>query len=157
MTAIYLAWLTHIALFQPIDASYMQMLIASIVMAFLLYAQSCFLGIRFASRHTAVMLFAFIGASAFAIAAEIVIFAAVFRILGLVGPDHQSIHDAASCVYFSMITWTTVGYGDFVPTPAARMYASTEALLGYVFMALFISTTIAIVANYAPKPTGTDS
>jgi voltage-gated potassium channel Kch len=47
----------------------------------------------------------------------------------------------ADSIYFSMITWTTTGYGDFRPDPAARLVAASEALLGYVVMAIIIGIT----------------
>jgi hypothetical protein len=37
------------------------------------------------------------------------------------------------------VTWTTVGYGDFRPSEPARLYAASEAMVGYLFMGLFIS------------------
>ena len=42
-------------------------------------------------------------------------------------------------MYFSVITWTTVGYGDFVPTESTRLFAATEAFIGHVWMGLLIS------------------
>jgi hypothetical protein len=43
------------------------------------------------------------------------------------------------CYYFSIVTWTTVGYGDFRPTEAGRLFAASEAIVGLTFMGLFIS------------------
>jgi hypothetical protein len=37
-------------------------------------------------------------------------------------------------VYFSAITYTTVGYGDFVPTGALRFLCGMEALSGFVLI-----------------------
>jgi hypothetical protein len=45
-----------------------------------------------------------------------------------------------ACLYFSIVTWTTLGYGDVVPTDASRMIAASEALVGYIFMAILISS-----------------
>ncbi len=38
-------------------------------------------------------------------------------------------------LYFSIVTWTTLGYGDITPIGTARLAASIEALLGYIMMA----------------------
>lgn len=38
--------------------------------------------------------------------------------------------DRATCLYFSVVTWTTLGYGDVVPTPALRPIAALEAMVG---------------------------
>ncbi len=43
-----------------------------------------------------------------------------------------------NCVYYSVITFTTVGYGDIVPVGAARAVAAAEAFVGAFTMALFV-------------------
>ncbi|MCZ6813935.1 MAG: potassium channel family protein [Alphaproteobacteria bacterium] len=40
------------------------------------------------------------------------------------------------CLYFSITTFTTLGYGDFQPRPDMRLATSMEALFGMVSMAL---------------------
>ena len=40
-------------------------------------------------------------------------------------------------VYFSGITFATVGYGDFLPAPHARLLALTEGVLGAFTMGFF--------------------
>jgi len=42
-------------------------------------------------------------------------------------------------LYFSIVTWTTLGYGDLRPTLDARMFAASEALYGYFFMGLYVA------------------
>ena len=50
------------------------------------------------------------------------------------------IHNGAVSVYFSAITLTTVGYGDYIPSNSfCRLYAASEALLGYFLMATIIA------------------
>ena len=46
--------------------------------------------------------------------------------------------DPVDYIYFSVITWTTVGYGDITPSESSRLIAALEALSGYIFMGLFI-------------------
>lgn len=41
-------------------------------------------------------------------------------------------------LYFSLVTFTTLGYGDFKPEPWLRLIASTEALLGAILISGFI-------------------
>ncbi|MCX6550452.1 MAG: potassium channel family protein, partial [Acidobacteria bacterium] len=43
-------------------------------------------------------------------------------------------------IYYSTITYTTVGYGDFIPKPYPifRMLAAAEAFLGIFLAGLFI-------------------
>ncbi len=54
-------------------------------------------------------------------------------------------HDRYNALYFSIVTWTTLGYGDFHPTPDARIWASFEALLGYVFMGILVGLTVVLL------------
>ena len=42
------------------------------------------------------------------------------------------------CLYFSIVTFTTLGFGDIAPKPGFRLFASVEALLGAILMAMFI-------------------
>lgn len=64
----------------------------------------------------------------------IMTFADIYRFHGIYGPDGQLTRNPQDCFYLSVITWTTVGYGDFRPAESARMYAATEAIMGVVFM-----------------------
>ncbi|MCP5162185.1 MAG: pentapeptide repeat-containing protein [Hahellaceae bacterium] len=43
-----------------------------------------------------------------------------------------------SCLYFSIVTFTTLGYGDLTPTGLARANAATEAFVGSFTLALFV-------------------
>jgi hypothetical protein len=48
-------------------------------------------------------------------------------------------------IYFSVVTWTTLGYGDIVPSLAARPIAAMEALAGYLVMSLLIAVLLKMV------------
>ncbi len=54
-------------------------------------------------------------------------------------PEVQS-RSFGECLYFSIVTFTTLGYGDMRPTDDLRhrLLAGSEALLGVAIMALFI-------------------
>ncbi|NQE64293.1 potassium channel family protein [Caulobacter sp. RHG1] len=72
----------------------------------------------------------------------IAIYAGLYTDFGLKAGDTQ-VTDLGSCLYFSVIVWTTVGFGDITPaTPLARTFAALEALNGALVMALFVATLI---------------
>ncbi len=78
-------------------------------------------------------------------------FAFVYRKLGLVSSNGHRTTDPIVCLYFSIITWTTVGYGDFTPSPEARLFAAGEALLAYIFMAVLIAGFLHLLARFRPE------
>jgi len=41
-------------------------------------------------------------------------------------------------IYFSIVTFTTLGYGDITPTGLSRLFAAIEALMGSFTLALFV-------------------
>jgi voltage-gated potassium channel Kch len=50
----------------------------------------------------------------------------------------------SSFLYFSMVTLTTLGYGDVVPvTPAARIFAALEAVTGVLYIAITVARLVA--------------
>jgi voltage-gated potassium channel Kch len=63
---------------------------------------------------------------------------AVFR-------GHPEVEALAFMLYFSIVTLTTLGYGDIAPAaPAARMLCSLEAVIGQLFVAVFIARLVAL-------------
>ena len=45
-------------------------------------------------------------------------------------------------LYFSVVTWTTLGYGDFQPTESLRLLAAFQALLGTFFIPMLIAAVL---------------
>ena len=78
---------------------------------------------------------------------SILCFANLYKFGGLKSPDSTIVHSSIDSLYFSIITWTTVGYGDFTPTPEVRMYAAIEALLGTIFIPLILTALIYMLSN----------
>ena len=62
--------------------------------------------------------------------------------------------EMARYLYFSFVTLSTLGYGDVVPsTPAAQVLAPAEAILGQLYLAVFIARLIGMhVAAGRPCP-----
>jgi len=53
-----------------------------------------------------------------------------------------------AALYLSTITWTSVGFGDLVPTKETRAVAAIESILGYLFMA----GLAAVLIRWTQKP-----
>ena len=54
---------------------------------------------------------------------------------GRVGP---TLADLVHCLYFSVVTFTTLGYGDMQPsTMPAKFLANCESLVGLILVAAF--------------------
>lgn len=78
------------------------------------------------------------------IAAIICLFGNIYRWIGLKDSLGGCV-DLGKAIYFSAVTWTTLGYGDIAPIQADRWIAAIEALLGYVVMSLLIAVLLAMV------------
>jgi Ion channel len=61
-------------------------------------------------------------------------------------------HDWRSALYFSIITFTTTGYGDYHPTEEGRLVAASEALAGYIFFGMFVSLLASYFGTRSEKP-----
>jgi len=81
------------------------------------------------------------------ISININVFAEIYESLGVYDHDGNLVEDSNDAKYFSIVTWTTLGYGDFRPSVAARPYAATQALLGYFFMGILVGKVISIFSN----------
>ncbi|MBL9190201.1 MAG: two pore domain potassium channel family protein [Opitutaceae bacterium] len=55
-------------------------------------------------------------------------------------------------IYFSFMTYTTVGYGDLVPTGPIRFIAATEALNGWVLLGWSASFTFLEMQRFWREP-----
>ena len=70
----------------------------------------------------------------------IFLFSFIYFFAGIWNINHVKVNDFLSSLYFSIVTFTTLGYGDFHPKGYIRFFASFEALIGAVLIALFIVT-----------------
>jgi hypothetical protein len=67
-------------------------------------------------------------------------FAGIYRghgVLSAAGPE-KLMDDPTGALYFSIVTWTTLGYGDLLPATDIRLVAALEALMGYAFFGLAV-------------------
>ncbi len=70
------------------------------------------------------------------IAATISSFALYYWNAGIISKEGEISKSLVGALYFSITTFTTLGYGDFCPPPSARLATSMEALAGMVSMAI---------------------
>jgi len=82
------------------------------------------------------------------LASAILLYAYSYSVYGLWDNDKPA-EGKIAFLYFSIITWTTVGYGDIRPTNASRMIAASEAMLGYISMGLYIALIFLAIGNAA--------
>lgn len=70
-------------------------------------------------------------------------FAVLYSWIGIYRPGSDvQITDFGSAFYFSVVTWTTLGYGDIVPGNNARLIVVAEVAASYVVMALLIAALV---------------
>jgi hypothetical protein len=75
-------------------------------------------------------------------------FAFVYSSLGIINNAVEGtpvVYSYDLCLYYSIVTFTTLGYGDFYPTGIGRAVAAIEALTGFVVLGIFASTAITIL------------
>lgn len=78
----------------------------------------------------------------------ITIFGFVYTFYGVMDSKGNIVRgNLHTSMYFSIVTWTTLGYGDVQPTENLRWVAALEALLGYVYMGIFTAFLWAVVTQ----------
>ena len=81
----------------------------------------------------------------FSFAQIVIAFGILFGYTGIhasAQPD-QTLHDPLLGIYFSAVTITTLGYGDFLPAPfLSRAFVLIELLVGFYFVATIVSSFV---------------
>jgi hypothetical protein len=93
------------------------------------------------------------------VALLITAFAFVYQKLGIIdGQTGEETKDMIACLYFSVVTFTTLGYGDYYPYGLSRPMAALEALTGYLILGTLVSTSVSIIdpRNKVGAPTKDD-
>ena len=85
--------------------------------------------------------------------AEIWIFGITYVLLLMLSPAFGAVHgipalDVLDHIYFSAMTFTTVGFGDVYPSGPLRFLAGTEALTGLVLITWSASFTFLEMARF---------
>lgn len=91
----------------------------------------------------------------------IVVFAMLHSLVHVINPEAYQFGDnfytmhskagsppVATFIYFSVITATTLGYGDVLPaSPWAQCLATLEVLIGQLFVAIFIARLVGVLGR----------
>jgi len=72
----------------------------------------------------------------------------VYTSYGIISSNGVMTKDENTCAYFSVVTFTTLGYGDYAPSEKAKIYAASEALIGYLLLGFFVSLLIIFLQRY---------
>jgi voltage-gated potassium channel Kch len=78
----------------------------------------------------------------------IVGFAGAYQGLGILdnsGEGTRVTHNFLTSLYYSVVTFTTLGYGDFYPQGIARALAALEALTGYIVLGILASSGVSLL------------
>ncbi|MFP6844710.1 MAG: potassium channel family protein [Thalassolituus sp.] len=83
------------------------------------------------------------------LAVIIIVFAVLYWRYGLVQNGEKVDISFFTSIYFSITTWTTLGYGDFSPVERIRHITSVQAILGYVSLGILITLASGYMNNMA--------
>ena len=106
------------------------------------------LGKRIAKRHRLnqpTRLFRSILVTAFVLILLHVLEAFFWALLFLVLPAHGGLDSLHEAVYFSMVTFTTLGYGDITLNPEWQLLAGIEGMVGIVVFGLTTAMLFAVI------------
>ena len=65
-------------------------------------------------------------------------FAGEFQVFSIHATLEENVIFFLECLYYSVVTFTTLGYGDFIPIGFSRLVAAIEAFTGSFTIALFV-------------------
>lgn len=103
-------------------------------------------------RHIAIYLAFMVGL--------IVIYGFIYEQVGLRDGTLEKpaiVRDLWSCLYFSTVTWTTLGYGDLTAVHGfSRLFAAIEALNGSILTAVFISFLVPSIQKLVSDKAASD-
>ncbi|WP_424980691.1 ion channel [Leisingera sp. S232] len=73
------------------------------------------------------------------------VFSVLYRNVGLISNGQIIRPSMLDAIYFSSVTFSTLGYGDFAPHPSIRIIAATQALLGNLHLGMIVGATFAAI------------
>jgi len=72
----------------------------------------------------------------------IISFALLYREVGL-----KNVTENIDYLYFSIVTFTTLGYGDIQPSSDAKIFAAIEAVIGFLFVPILVSQVLSVIRD----------
>lgn len=80
-------------------------------------------------------------------------FALVYKSFGIIDTATNGLvkPDWLNAIYFSVVTWTTLGYGDFKPVEELKPWVIVEAIMGYIYMGLLVGKILFISTQATHK------
>lgn len=73
-----------------------------------------------------------------------------YSVWGLRPPPGEAT-SLADCFYFSTVTFSTLGFGDFAPSPAARPMAALQAVIGNLHLGFIAGSAFFAASNAAKR------
>lgn len=70
-------------------------------------------------------------------------FSLLYKNAGLSFNGEVSLPAALNAIYFSSVTFSTLGYGDFSPAPHLRIIAAAQAMLGNLHLGMLVGAVFA--------------
>lgn len=147
ITAILLA-LPAIAFFTLPSATILR---ASLLLVASFYMAGVATYLSFNSEHKSPLL----GIAALLISMLIVLagFSSIYEHTGLIEGNTVVKGDGNLAIYFSAVTWSTLGYGDIQPAADSRAIAAAQAMIGYVYMGLLTTVILSwLLGNKNDSP-----
>ncbi len=116
--------------------------IATIGLVIWLFSQSWFYmtQVKSARRQLLLMGISFIQVVPF-------LFAAVYGSFGYYDLCVEGAKGPSDVLYFSYVTFTTVGFGDLRPIGMCRGLAVAEAITGYILLGMFVAAAVGVYAR----------
>ncbi len=65
-------------------------------------------------------------------------FSVIYSKYGIIDSNGVISNKYLDGLYFSIVTWSTLGYGDFRPTELLKFIAAIESIFGYIFLGLLL-------------------
>lgn len=83
--------------------------------------------------------------------AVIFFFANLYEAFGTIESSGGAISGLWLHVYYSVVTFTTLGYGDFLPHGVAKIIAAFQASLGFLYFAVIVGVASSIFYQKVQK------